>query len=91
MTVRQGFYREVGAGIVAKTENEYKRTVLRLLVETRRKDRIPYSWIADNTRWMRKPRRDNPQGRRCVACRARRTGRLRSRRPAARNPDKETP
>jgi hypothetical protein len=55
MTVRQVFYRLVGAGVVAKTEAEYKQTVGRLLTEMRLAEEIPFGWIADNTRWMRKP------------------------------------
>ena len=55
MTVRQVFYQAVVAGLVEKTEGEYKNTVARLLLEMRRGGEIPYSWIADNTRWMRKP------------------------------------
>jgi hypothetical protein len=56
MTVRQVFYRMVSAGEIAKTEQEYKNTVGRLLVQMREQQVIPYSWIADNTRWQRKPR-----------------------------------
>ena len=56
MTVRQVFYRAVSAGLVGKTEVEYKRTVVRLLGQMRRSGRVPFAWIADNTRWMRKPR-----------------------------------
>jgi hypothetical protein len=55
MTVRQVFYRLVSAGVIAKTENEYKNTVCRLLAEMRLSREIPFGWIADNTRWMRKP------------------------------------
>src|SRR5262245_17643070 len=55
-TVRQVFYRAVSAGIVAKTENEYKNTVGRLLIKMRMDGQIPFGWIADNTRWMRKPK-----------------------------------
>jgi hypothetical protein len=55
MTVRQVFYRLVSEGVVGKTEQEYKGTVVRLLAELRRERAIPFSWIADNTRWMRKP------------------------------------
>src|SRR5262249_41290384 len=33
-----------------------KNTVTRLLVKMRRDGRLPYSWLDDNTRWMRKPR-----------------------------------
>jgi hypothetical protein len=54
MTVRQVFYRMVGDGVVGKTEAEYKGTVCRLLTLMRREGLIPYSWLADNTRWMRK-------------------------------------
>jgi hypothetical protein len=56
MTVRQVFYRLVSVGAIAKTEAEYKQTVCRLLAEMRRDGTIPYGWIADSTRWMRKPR-----------------------------------
>ncbi len=55
MTVRQVFYRLTSAGVVAKTEAEYKGTVCRLLAEMRRSGDIPYIWLADATRWMRKP------------------------------------
>jgi hypothetical protein len=43
-------------GAIAKTEGEYKATVCRLLAEMRRDRQIPFRWIADNTRWQRKPR-----------------------------------
>jgi hypothetical protein len=56
MTVRQVFYRMVTREEIAKTEQEYKNTVGRLLVKMRREGAIPFDWIADNTRWMRKPR-----------------------------------
>ena len=55
MTVRQVFYRLVSLGVIEKTENEYKSTVCRLLTDMRRGGDVPYRWIADNTRWMRKP------------------------------------
>lgn len=55
-TVRQVFYRLVSAGVIGKTEGEYKSTVVRLLGEMRRNHEIEFSWIADSTRWMRKPR-----------------------------------
>src|SRR5262245_43532819 len=54
-TVRQVFYQLVSLGVIAKTEAEYKQTVCRLLAEMRLKGRVPFGWIADNTRWMRKP------------------------------------
>jgi hypothetical protein len=59
MTVRQVFYQLVSRGVIAKTEAEYKSTVCRLLVEMRRDGTLDYDDIADNTRWMRKPRTYN--------------------------------
>ncbi|HYW48251.1 MAG TPA: hypothetical protein VE959_35635 [Bryobacteraceae bacterium] len=56
MTVRQVFYQLVSRGAIGKTEAEYKQTVVRLLTEMRRSGEIDFGWIADNTRWMRKPR-----------------------------------
>jgi hypothetical protein len=54
-TVRQVFYALTVRGAVAKVEGEYQKTVCRLLVEMRERGQIPFDWIADNTRWMRKP------------------------------------
>ena len=54
-TVRGLFYQLVSRGVIAKTEMEYKATVVRLTGEMRRAGAIPFGWIADNTRWMRKP------------------------------------
>jgi hypothetical protein len=56
MTVRQVFYRLVSMGAIDKTEAEYKGTVCRLLAEMRRSGDLPWHWIADNTRWQRKPK-----------------------------------
>jgi hypothetical protein len=56
MTVRQVFYRLVSMEEIAKKESEYKNTVDRLLVRMRLAKEVPFGWIADNTRWMRKPR-----------------------------------
>src|SRR5690348_11692411 len=56
MTVRQLFYRLVSGGAIEKTESEYKSTVVRLTGEMRLAGEIEFGWIADNTRWMRKPR-----------------------------------
>jgi hypothetical protein len=56
MTVRQVFYRLVSRGAIAKTETEYKATVCRLLGTMRLARTVPFNWIADNTRWMRKPK-----------------------------------
>lgn len=55
MTVRQCFYRGVGFGYWNKTEADYKNVVCRLLVQMRRERILPFHWIADGTRWQRKP------------------------------------
>ena len=55
MTVRQVFYRATVRGIVEKTEDGYSK-VQRMLADMRRDGELSYHWIADNTRWMRKPR-----------------------------------
>jgi hypothetical protein len=56
MTVRQVFYRLTAEGVIPKTEAAYKNTVCRLLADMRRAGEIPYYWLADATRWQRKPR-----------------------------------
>ncbi len=56
MSVRQVFYQAVTHDLVDKTEGEYKQTVVRLLSELRRSRVIPFDYVADSTRWMRKPR-----------------------------------
>lgn len=55
MTLRGLFYRLVSEGMIGKAENEYKN-IGRYLLQLRRDDRLPYQYIADNTRWMRRPR-----------------------------------
>ena len=54
-TVRQVFYALTVRGAIRKEEVEYQRTVVRLLTEMREREEIPFEWIANNTRWMRKP------------------------------------
>jgi hypothetical protein len=54
-TVRQVFYALTVRGVIKKEEIEYQRTVVRLLVDMREAGEIPFEWLADNTRWMRKP------------------------------------
>jgi hypothetical protein len=54
MTVRQVFYVLTSAGVILKLEREYG-TVKRLLAEMRRDGTVAYEWVADATRWMRKP------------------------------------
>ena len=55
MTVRQVFYQAVSRGLIRKTEQEYKNSVGRLLTQMRKANEMPWQWLADNTRWMRKP------------------------------------
>jgi hypothetical protein len=55
MTVRQVFYQAVGRGLVPKAERAYKNTVCEQLTAMRRSGMLPYSWLADSTRWQRKP------------------------------------
>ena len=54
MTVRQVFYQATVRGIVEKTEGGYAK-VQSDLATMRRNSMLPYSWLADNTRWQRKP------------------------------------
>ena len=57
-TVRQVYYLATVAGLVPKTENGYGmvQTDLTLM---RRAGSLPYDWLADSTRWERKPRTFN--------------------------------
>jgi hypothetical protein len=54
MTVRQVFYQASVLGIVEKSEAGYTK-VQTDLVKMRRVGDLPYRWLADNTRWQRKP------------------------------------
>ena len=54
-TGRNVFYMLSGMGLVQKTENEYNNTVIRLLTRLRKQRRLPFRWLADATRWIRKP------------------------------------
>ena len=54
MTVRQVYYQATVRGIVDKTEAGYTK-VQTDLVLMRRAGALPYDWLADNTRWQRKP------------------------------------
>src|SRR5882757_1879880 len=54
MTVRQVFYQATVHGIVEKTEAGYAK-VQTDLVKMRRAHELPYHWLADNTRWQRRP------------------------------------
>ena len=54
MTVRQVFYQATVRGLVEKAESGYAK-VQTDLVLMRKSGELPYDWLADNTRWMRKP------------------------------------
>ncbi len=55
VTLRGVFYRVVSVGAVEKSEAGY-RLVGRQLLKLRRAGVVPYSWITDGTRLIRKPR-----------------------------------
>jgi hypothetical protein len=54
MTVRQVFYQATVRGLVEKAESGYQKVQTDLTV-MRRAGELPYDWLADNTRWERKP------------------------------------
>ncbi len=54
-TVRQVYYQCVVRGLVGKTEGVYKQ-VAQTLADLRKSGMMPYNWLADATRWHRKPR-----------------------------------
>jgi hypothetical protein len=54
MTVRQVFYQATVRGIVEKSEVGYTKVQTDLTLMRRTGD-LPYNWLADNTRWQRKP------------------------------------
>lgn len=58
MTVRQCYYQATVRGIVEKTEAGYTK-VQTDLVLMRKSGTLPYNWLADNTRWQRKPNTHN--------------------------------
>jgi hypothetical protein len=55
MTVRQVFYQATVNNLVEKTEAGYAKVQVDLAL-MRRTGSLPYGWIADNTRWQRRPR-----------------------------------
>ena len=55
MTVRQAFYQATVRGLVEKAESGYGKVQADLTVMRRARE-LPYDWLADNTRWQRKPR-----------------------------------
>jgi hypothetical protein len=58
MTVRQVFYQATVRGLVEKAESGYVKVQTDLTL-MRRAGELPYDWLADNTRWQRKPRTFN--------------------------------
>ena len=54
MTVRQVFYQATVRGVIEKTEAGYGK-IKTDLAEMRRAGQLPYHWLADNTRWQRRP------------------------------------
>jgi hypothetical protein len=52
--IRFVYYTATTKGIVAKTDPGYNK-VQRAILTMRRDSRIPWSWIVDTNRWMRKP------------------------------------
>jgi hypothetical protein len=54
MTVRQVFYQATVRALVEKAESGYAK-VQNDLTLMRRAGDLPYDWLADNTRWQRKP------------------------------------
>src|SRR5215472_6408360 len=55
MTVRQVFYQATVRGLVEKAESGYSKVKTDLII-MRRDGSLAYDWLADNTRWQRKPR-----------------------------------
>lgn len=60
VTVRQLYYQAEVQGVpgIDKTDTGYSK-VQRQVLDLRRTGRLEYDWIADATRWMRKPRTHN--------------------------------
>lgn len=52
-TVRQVFYQATVRGLIPKEETGYRK-VQQSLAQMRVDGELPFEWIADNTRWMRK-------------------------------------
>ena len=55
-TVRHVFYRMASLDVVPKQERLGYQTVKIQLLKMRKDGRVPWAWIADATRWQRKPR-----------------------------------
>src|SRR5262249_1023208 len=55
MTVRDVFYQAAVRGLVDKAERGYAKIQTDLTI-MRRAGELTYDWLADNTRWQRRPR-----------------------------------
>jgi len=55
MTVRQVFYQATVRRLIEKSQAGYAKVQTDLAI-MRREGWLPYDWLADNTRWQRKPR-----------------------------------
>jgi hypothetical protein len=55
VTVRQLFYAATVVGLIEKSESGYDKVQAQVL-KLRQDRRMPYRCVADETRWMRKPR-----------------------------------
>lgn len=55
VTIRQTFYALVNRyQAIAKLESEYD-AVDRIMIDMRREEVLPFPWVADSTRWVRRP------------------------------------
>jgi hypothetical protein len=54
MALRQLYYVLTVRGVVPKIHNGY-RAVGRVVLQMRKSGRLPWEWVIDNTRWVRKP------------------------------------
>ena len=55
LSVRQLFYRLTVVGVIDKTDADYKNVVCRISGQMRDAGELPFEWIVDSSRWMRKP------------------------------------
>jgi hypothetical protein len=61
VNVTSPFYQATVRGVIEKTEKGYQK-IKTALKDMRRAGELPYRWLVDNTRWMRKPRTfDDPE------------------------------
>ena len=61
LTIRSLFYRAVSSGIIEKTEQAYK-TVCRITGNMRKRGQLPFEWLVDAGRFVRRPSVwDNPK------------------------------